>query len=98
MHDREDQSWPDQLSGLVGGKVVMDTAGTVVFLGTLLEVTPHGFWLSDADLHDRAEGHATKERYVLEAKEFGIRVNRKRLFVLRSAVISISALEEATDS
>lgn len=98
MDHPEVPSLADHLGSLIGRQVVMDTAGTTVFLGTLLDVAPQGFWLGDADLHDRSEGHATKERYVLEAKEFGIRVNRKHLFVLRSAVISISALEDATDS
>lgn len=82
------------LKALVGRRVVLDTASPVTFLGTLVEVCPDGYWLADADFRDRTEGHDTKERYICEALEFGIRPNRKRLFVFGNAVISISALED----
>jgi len=93
-----EESLVEELAGLVGRPVVLDTAGSVVYLGTLLKISGAGFWLGDADLHDTSEGHATKEGYILEAKNVGIRVNRKHLFVLRSAVISLSALEDVSDS
>jgi hypothetical protein len=98
MNPSEESALMSELDGLVGRHVVLDTAGSVVFLGTLMKVTPTGFWLGDADLHDCSEGHATKERYIYEAKEIGIRVNRKHLFVLRQSIISLSALQDATDA
>lgn len=97
MSPLDESAQMSDLDGLVGRHVVLDTAGSVVFLGTLMRVTPGGFWLGDADLHDCSEGHATKERYIDEAKQIGIRVNRKHLFVLRQAVISLSALQDVTD-
>ncbi len=82
------------LETLVGQRVVMDTQGSATFLGTLVEVCADGYWLADADFRDRAEGHDSKDRYICRALEYGIRPNRKRLFVLSSAVISVSTLED----
>ena len=82
------------LKAYAGRQVVLDTAGSTVYLGTLKEVAETGFWLENADIHDCREGHAGKEVYVFEGKTNGIRTNRKRLFVMRSAVISIAALDD----
>ncbi len=79
---------------LIGFEVVMDTAGPVSYLGTLAEICPDGFWLTDADIRDRTEGHVSKERYVCEAKDNGIRANRRRIFVFREVVVSCSALDD----
>lgn len=82
------------LKTLIGRKVVLDTAGPIMFLGTLKEVQADGFWLENADLRDRNEGHVTKESYACEAKLNGIRANRRRLFVAAHVVISASALDD----
>lgn len=82
------------LNALVGREVVLDTAGPIMFLGTLEEVRPDGYWLTDADIRDRSEGHDTKEHYACEAKLEGIRANRRRLFVAAHVVISVSALDD----
>ena len=86
----------NDLAPLVGRKVVLDTAGTITFLGILERVCTDGFWLTEADIRDRTEGHVTKERYVCEARESGIKVNRRRLFVFSHVVISLSALDDVT--
>ena len=74
--------------------VVLDTAGHLVYLGTLKGVSKDGFWLEHADIHDCRDGHANKEVYIYEAQREGLRTNRKRIFVMRSVVVSLSALEE----
>ncbi len=79
-------------NALVGQLVVLDTAGPLVYLGTLEAVTAEGFWLRDADIHNRTDGHATNELYVLDAKREGIRVNRRQVLVLRPTVASVSPL------
>jgi hypothetical protein len=79
---------------LIGRAVVLDTAGSIVYLGMLRSVGPDGFWLDDADVHDCNDGHASKEQYVVESRQNGVRVNRRRVFVLHGAVISLSALED----
>ncbi len=83
---------------LIGRQVVLDTGGPTTYLGTLAAVTHDGFWLEGADLRDRIEGHATKERYVCEARQQGIRPNRRRIFVFSHVVISISALEDVIEA
>lgn len=84
----------DSLDSLLGRVVVLDTAGSIIFLGTLIDVKSDGFWLETADLRDKAEGHVSKERYVCEAAMNGVVSNRRRLFVFRHIVVSISALDD----
>lgn len=86
------------LDEFLGRRVVLDTAGTLVYLGQLIAFDEHGYWLVDADVHDRDEGHSSNEKYVndahLLARE-GIRqMNRRRVFVERRAIVSISALDD----
>lgn len=85
---------PESLDDLVGCDVVLDTPGTIVYLGRLASYSGEGYWLESADMHNTAEGHAPREQYVVEAARDGIRVNRERIFVLRHTVISISALSD----
>lgn len=85
---------PDGPESLIGRQVVIDTSGPLLYLGTLVGVRPDGFWLDDADLRDSGEGMVTKERYACEAREQGIRANRKHIFVMARVVSSISALDD----
>ncbi len=86
------------LDVFVGRCIVLDTQGPVVYIGRLEAYDERGYWLTEADVHDRNEGHSTKEKYVNDAQLLereGVRqMNRRRVFVERSAVISISALED----
>ena len=86
------------LEGLVGRCVVLDTQGPLVYIGRLEAVDDHGYLLTDADVHDRSEGHSTKEQYVNDAhllERSGARqMNRRRVFVERSAIVSVSALDD----
>lgn len=86
------------LDALLHRSVVLDTAGNIVYIGRLEAHDERGYWLSGADVHDRSEGHATKEQYVNDAHwldKTGDRpMNRRLVFVALAAVISISALED----
>ncbi len=84
----------DELNELLGQNVVLDTAGSVVYLGQLISCDASGFWLVDADLHNCREGHATREQYISESARDGIHINRRRIHVFRHAVISISLLRD----
>ncbi len=84
----------DELKTLIGRSVVLDTNTAIVYLGVLREVSAGGCWLEAADVHDCRDGHATKEMYIAEAKRDGISENRRRVFVMASAVISASALDD----
>ncbi len=86
----------EAVAELIGRNVVLDTAGPVVYIGTLRSAGEDGFWLDDADVHNCDEGHATKEEYALETRLHGVRINRRRVFVLQSAVMSLSALDDVT--
>lgn len=89
---------PEPLDELLGRRVVLDTDGPTVYIGELRAHSERGYWLADADVHDRNEGHSTKEEYINEAyvleRAGSRRMNRRRVFVERSAVISLSALDD----
>ncbi|MHC4236184.1 MAG: LSm family protein [Planctomycetota bacterium] len=51
----------EDLQRWIGKRVVLDTAGPIVYLGTLTDVTQAGLQLEDADVHDCRDGHASKE-------------------------------------
>ena len=87
-------SLPDDLRELIGQAVVLDTLGTMIYLGVLHEVTENGFWLTGADVHDCRDGHAGREVYILESGRDGISVNRRRVYVLRVTVCSVSRLDD----
>jgi len=79
-------------------RIVIDTNAPMIYIGRLVAHGEAGFWLDDADVHDRSDGHSTKEQYVNEAhaldRDGSRRVNRRRVFVERRAVVSISALDD----
>jgi len=84
----------EDLQRWIGKPVVLDTAGPILYLGVLSEVSRNGFWLQEADVHDCRDGHASKEVYLHEARRDGITPNRARVFVLAGSVMSVSALED----
>jgi hypothetical protein len=77
---------------------VLDTQGPQLYIGVLASYDERGYWLVDADVHDRGDGHSGKELYINDAHllhKAGTRtVNRRRVFVDRAAVVSISALDD----
>lgn len=99
--DAESGAAEFSLEQYLNRRVVLDTDGPIIYIGTLRSVSEGGFWLTDADLHDRSEGHSTKEQYVSEARDLAragtMRVNRRRVHVERRAVISVSALDEVVN-
>lgn len=82
------------LERLIGSEVVVDTSGPTIYLGTLREICLDGLWLENADIHDRTEGHVTKERYICEAKQHGICPNRQRVFIRIEVILGCSALAD----
>ncbi len=79
---------------MLNQRVVLDTGTPIVYLGTLGEVTDGNFVLTDADMHDCRIGHANQEQYVAEAHVGGIAVNRRKVVVMGSVVISVSRLAD----
>jgi len=84
----------DSLRSLLGKQVVLDTEGPLLYIGTLLSIDDDSVTLIDAEVYDRNEAHSTKESYLAGIREIGFQPNRRRLFVRRSAVISISSLDD----
>ena len=86
------------LADFLGRRVVLDTQGPLMYIGQLEALDDRGYWLTEADVRDRSDGHSTKEEYINDARlldRAGARhTNRRRVFVERSAIVSISALDD----
>lgn len=74
--------------------MVVDTDSQFVILGTLARVEERFVVLSEADVHDRRESPSTKEQYIMDARRFGIKPNRKEVSVRKDLVVSLSLLED----
>lgn len=88
----------DALRRMIGKPVVLDTGTPIIFIGTLDEIGEHVFVLTAADMHDCRDGHANKEHYLAEIHQDGVTVNRRQIVVMRSAIISVSLLEDIVTS
>jgi hypothetical protein len=84
----------DPFERLIGRAVVLDTGTSIVYVGTLLEVTEHTFVLEQADIHDCRNGHASPESYIADAGRGGVTPNRNHIVVMRSRIMSVSALDD----
>ena len=68
-----------------------------VCLGTLVQADELYFELKNADLHDLRDTETTRENYVAQSRETGIKRNRKRLLVFRRDVVAVSRLDDVVD-
>lgn len=78
----------------IGQVVVVDTNSSFVYIGTLVDVREHFVEMKDTDAHDRGEGQSTKEHYVMESKRFGVKPNRREVSIRKSAIVSLSRLDD----
>ncbi len=85
------------LEKLIGQPVVFDVASQYVYVGTLSEIDHQYLILTDADVHDLRDTTTTRELYVLDSKRHGLSVNRKRVFVSRHEIVSLSALADVVE-
>jgi small nuclear ribonucleoprotein (snRNP)-like protein len=86
--------------GILGHRdknVVVDTNSNFLYIGKLEDVGDHFLILREADVHDRRESPSMNEKYIMEAKKFGVRCNRKRVHIRIEEVISISLLEDVIE-
>jgi hypothetical protein len=79
---------------MLNEEVVFDTGTPILYIGTLIDVTDHTLVLIDADMHDCRLGHANPEEYIAKTHAVGVHANRRRIVVMRTAVISISLLAD----
>lgn len=84
----------DPLAAMLNDLVVLDTGTPIVYLGRLVELHEHAFVLESSDMHDCRDGHMNKEPYLAESQREGITINRRRVVVMRSAIISVSRLAD----
>ena len=89
-----DEKTTDPLSRMLNEEVVLDTGSPIVYIGRMVEISDHTFVLERADMHDCRDGHAKKEGYLAEVKDDGVTVNRQRVVVMRSAIISVSRVAD----
>lgn len=82
---------------LVGQVVVLDTSSQLVYLGKLKSVDDHFIELEEADVHDSSESPTSKEIYVIESKKYGLKRNRRTVFVRAGLVVSMSRLEDVIE-
>lgn len=88
---------PSAIAPLVGREVVLDTRGPIVYIGRLESADDHFVTLADVDVHDMLDGRTPKEKYILDARKFGVKQNRRRVFVRREEVVSLSLLEDVIE-
>ena len=77
---------------LIGKEVVVDTDTSFIYLGTLEEIQKDSMVLTDVDVHDRHDIETTKEKYILDTRRFGVKHNRKKVYVVRERIVSVSEL------
>lgn len=91
--DSELDTWQNAL----GSNVVIDTNSPYLYLGKLSEVNEWFVTLTEVDVHDQREGSSTKEYYVIEAKKYGVKVNRKKVSIRKEQIVSFSRLDEVVE-
>lgn len=82
---------------LIGEKVVLDLRSSYVCLGTLVRADETYYELKNADLHDLRDTETSRENYVVESRDTGIKRNRKRVLVVRADVVALARLDDVTD-
>lgn len=78
----------------VDNMVVVDTNSFFLYIGKIEKVDDEFVVLTDVDCHDSSQTQTTKEKYLNDIKKCGIKSNRKRIFVRKQFIISISKLED----
>jgi hypothetical protein len=87
----------DVLEELIGKLIVVDMHSQYVCLGKLVRFDDNYFEMRDVDLHDLRDTETTRENYIAESVATGIKRNRRKLFLKRSEIVAISALEDFVD-
>jgi hypothetical protein len=90
---RRGEGWEEY----VGKVVVVDTDSNFLYLGTLERIEDHFIYLSSVDVHDRSETPSTKEKYIMEAKRFGVRANRKATAIRKIKIVSLALLDDVVE-
>lgn len=87
----------DPLVEFIGETVIFDTQGPLIYIGKLERVTEHSLLLIGADVYDTNDSRASKDLYLVETRDLGIRVNRSLVMVMRAQIASVSLLRDVID-
>ena len=79
---------------LIGELVVLDMSSLYVYLGRFVGEQGGFLILDDVDAHDLRDTSTSRERYLLDSRQHGIRPNRRRVWVRLADVTGISRLED----
>ncbi|MCA9101497.1 MAG: hypothetical protein R3C10_05820 [Pirellulales bacterium] len=82
------------IQGLVGDEVVIDMGTPFVAIGTLIDVRDDYLVLEAADLHDLRDTATTREKYVLDSHNHGVRPNRRQVWISRDQTVAVSRLAD----
>ncbi len=75
-------------------KVVLDTRSSWIYIGKLEQVTEDCIILTNVDVQDNTDTNTSKDRYVFESRDTGIKMNRDRVFVNFDYIVSFSLLKD----
>ena len=78
-------------------KIVVDTNSSWIYIGVLEKITDHCIVLSNVDAHDNIDTPTSKELYVFESKNTGIKANRQNVYVNLDHVVSFSLLDDVRE-
>lgn len=87
----------DALSLFLNQVVILDTQGPLIYIGTLQRLTDSALVLTAADVHDTNDSRASKDLYLVETRDLGVRANRSLVVVMRQQVASVSLLSDVVD-
>jgi len=93
----QDTPQQDPLDIFLNQTVILDTQGPLVYIGMLQRITAAALVLADADVHDTNDSRASKDLYLVETRDLGVRINRTTVIVMRSQIASVSLLKEVVD-
>ncbi len=91
------KSHPDYFCEQIGSIVVLDAARRFVILGTLVSVDSQYLTLENADVHDLCDTQTTRDLYILESHNHGVRANRRRVVVRREEIVGMSLLSDVIE-
>ena len=87
----------DQLLEYLDHYVVVDTTSPYIYIGKLVDLNEHMLTLCDADVHDSRESMTMNEKYIMEAKKYGVRSNRHLVHIRFDKIISLSKLDDVVE-
>lgn len=79
---------------LHGITVVVETNGSLTYVGRYDSEDERGVLMLDVGVHDAGAGGGSKEEYVRKSAQFGIRSDHKHLVIPAAQVIRITRLGE----